>query len=109
MDPLRGQADFSILEKLSADPKKRRRQGESRDVHERADRAAAAEALGYVSQPDDFDFDEDAPSFIRNGRGARKERPRKTMGAKSSKAKGPKAYGEKLARGRGGRGKSGRR
>ena len=73
------------------------------------DRAAAAEALGYVSQPDDFDFDEDAPSFIRNGRGARKERPRKTMGAKSSKAKGPKAYGEKLARGRGGRGKSGRR
>ena len=113
VDPLRGQADFSILEKLSGDPKKRRRQGESRDgyrdVHERADRAAAAEALGYVSQPDDFDFDEDAPSFIRSGRGARKERPRKTMGAKSSKAKGPKAYGEKLARGRGGRGKSGRR
>ncbi len=119
VDPLRGQADFSILEKLSSEPKKRRRQGEShdsyRDVHERADRAAAAEALGYVSQPDDdFGFDEDAPSFIRNGRGSRressrKEKPRKTISDKSSKAKGPKAYGEKLARGRGGRGRSGRR
>jgi len=110
VDPLRGQADFSILEKISGDPKKRRRQGESRDsyrdVHERADRAAAAEALGYVSQPDDDDFD-DEPNFIRTGRGARKERPRKTMGAKT--ARGPKAFGEKLARGRGGRGKSGRR
>ena len=110
VDPLRGQADFSILEKLSGDPKKRRRQGESRDsyrdVHERADRAAAAEALGYVSQPDDDDFD-DEPNFIRTGRGARKERPRKTKADKT--ARGPKAFGEKLARGRGGRGKSGRR
>ena len=59
VDPLRGQADFSIIEKLSSEPKKRRRQGESRDVHERADRAAAAEALGYVSQPDE-DFDDEA-------------------------------------------------
>jgi ribonuclease R len=120
VDPLRGQADFSILEKLSSEPKKRRRQGEFRDsyrdVHERADRAAAAEALGYVSQPDDddFGFDEDAPSFIRNGRSSRressrKEKPRKTISDKSSKAKGPKAYGEKLSRGRGGRGRSGRR
>lgn len=104
VDPLRGQADFSIIEKLSSEPKKRRRQGESRDdydyrnrdVHERADRAAAAEALGYVSQPDDFDddvpefvsahshmnrggrgksrggrFDSDAPSFERSGRNSR--------------------------------------
>ena len=84
VDPLRGQADFSIIEKLSSEPKKRRRQGESRDdyndyrnrdVHERADRAAAAEALGYVSQPDE-DFDDDVPEFVsahshmnRGGRG----------------------------------------
>ena len=121
VDPLRGQADFSIIEKLSSEPKKRRRQGESRDVHERADRAAAAEALGYVSQPDDDrDFDDDAPEYIsarghrnRGGRGARNRdddsfhvasKPRKTKGAK-----GPKAFGEKLAGKRGGRGRSGRR
>ncbi len=117
VDPLRGQADFSIIEKLSSEPKKRRRQGESRDVHERADRAAAAEALGYVSQPDDDrDFDDDAPEYIsarghrnRGGRGARNRdddsfhvasKPRKTKGAK-----GPKAFGEKLAGKRGGRGR----
>ena len=82
VDPLRGQADFSIIEKLSSEPKKRRRQGEddyrNRDVRERADRAAAAEALGYVSQPDDFDdnFDDGVPEFVsahshmnRGGRG----------------------------------------
>ena len=80
VDPLRGQADFSIIEKLSSEPKKRRRQGEdndyrNRDVRERADRAAAAEALGYVSQPDE-DFDDDIPEFVsahshmnRGGRG----------------------------------------
>ena len=126
VDPLRGQADFSIIEKLSSEPKKRRRQGESRDdyndyrnrdVHERADRAAAAEALGYVSQPDDDrDFDDDAPEYIsarghrnRGGRGARNRdddsfhvasKPRKTKGAK-----GPKAFGEKFAGKRGGRGR----
>ena len=77
VDPLRGQADFSILEKLSSEPKKRRRQGESRDsyrdVHERADRAAAAEALGYVSQPDDDDFDAmDIPPRARNRAARRK-------------------------------------
>ena len=123
VDPLRGQADFSIIEKLSSEPKKRRRQGDdsNRDVRERADRAAAAEALGYVSQPDDDrDFDDDAPEYIsarghrnRGGRGARNRaddnfhvasKPRKTKAAK-----GPKAFGEKLARGRGGRGRSGRR
>ena len=134
VDPLRGQADFSIIEKLSSEPKKRRRQGD-RNNEERADRAAAAEALGYVSQPDeDFDddapefvsahghrnrggrFNDEAPSFERTGRGGRKGRgfseddfhvaskPRKTKGAK-----GPKAFGERLSRGRGGRGKSGRR
>jgi ribonuclease R len=82
VDPLRGQADFSIIEKLSSEPKKRRRQGEdndfrNRDVRERADRAAAAEALGYVSQPDE-DFDDDVPEFVsahshmnRGGRDAR--------------------------------------
>ena len=79
VDPLRGQADFSIIEKLSSEPKKRRRQGEddyrNRDVRERADRAAAAEALGYVSQPDE-DFDDDVPEYVsahshmnRGGRG----------------------------------------
>ena len=77
VDPLRGQADFSILEKLSSEPKKRHRQGESRDsyrdVHERADRAAAAEALGYVSQPDDDDFDAmDIPPRARNRAARRK-------------------------------------
>ena len=51
----------------------------NRDVRERADRAAAAEALGYVSQPDeDFDdnFDDGVPEFVsahshmnRGGRG----------------------------------------
>ena len=82
VDPLRGQADFSIIEKLSSEPKKRRRQGEdndyrNRDVRERADRAAAAEALGYVSQPDE-DFDDDVPEYVsahshmnRGGRDAR--------------------------------------
>ena len=72
VDPLRGQADFSILEKLSSEPKKRRRQGESRDdfrdVRERADRAAAAEALGYLTQPEDDDFDRkgdfDEPEYV---------------------------------------------
>ena len=90
VDPLRGQADFSITEKLSPEPKKRRsREDTERDIrnfNERADRAAAAEALGYVSQPDEDDeFDEpeymssgrrgrrdfDGPSFERTGRNAR--------------------------------------
>ena len=90
VDPLRGQADFSIVEKLSSEPKKRRRQGESRDdyndyrnrdVRERADRAAAAEALGYVSQPEfdnGDDFDDGVPEFVsahshmnRGGRGGK--------------------------------------
>ena len=90
VDPLRGQADFSITEKLSAEPKKRRtREDTERDIRnfkDRADRASAAEALGYVSQPDeDDDFDEpeyisgsrrgrqdfDGPIFERTGRDAR--------------------------------------
>jgi ribonuclease R len=96
VDPLRGQADFSITEKLSAEPKKRRsREDTERDIrnfNERADRAAAAEALGYVSQPDEDEFDEpeyisggrrgrrdfDGPSFERTGRDARgRKEPRK--------------------------------
>jgi ribonuclease R len=97
VDPLRGQADFSITEKLSAEPKKRRtREDTERDIrnfNERADRAAAAEALGYVSQPDeDEEFDEpeymsagrrnrqdfDGPIFERTGRNARgRKGPRK--------------------------------
>ncbi len=97
VDPLRGQADFSITEKLSAEPKKRRtREDTERDIrnfNERADRAAAAEALGYVSQPDeDEEFDEpeymsagrrkridfDGPIFERTGRDARgRKSPRK--------------------------------
>ena len=100
VDPLRGQADFSIIEKLSSEPKKRRRQGD-RSNEERADRAAAAEALGYVSQPDFDDepeyasagshrnrggrkgnsrggkFDADAPSFERTGRGPRNRAERR--------------------------------
>ena len=62
VDPLRGQADFSILEKLSSEPKKTRRQGERRK-EDRADRAAAAEALGYLSQPDEFDGDDYEPEY----------------------------------------------
>ena len=76
VDPLRGQADFSITEKLSAEPKKRRsREDTERDVRnykERADRAAAAEALGYVSQPDeDEEFDE--PEYVSAGRRRRED------------------------------------
>jgi ribonuclease R len=114
VDPLRGQADFSIIEKISGEPKKKRRQGESRDVQERADRAAAAEALGYVSQPDDDDFDlgympprarnreqrrkaafADRGDFARGGRGGR--------GAGGGKPRARKTDA------RGGRGKRGRR
>ena len=100
VDPLRGQADFSIIEKLSSEPKKRRRQGD-RNNEDRADRAAAAEALGYVSQPDFDDepeyasagshrnrggrkgnarggkFDNDAPSFEKTGRGPRNRAERR--------------------------------
>ena len=76
VDPLRGQADFSITEKLSPEPKKRRtREDTERDIrnfNERADRAAAAEALGYVSQPDeDEEFDE--PEYISRGRRGRRD------------------------------------
>ena len=118
VDPLRGQADFSIIEKLSSEPKKRRRQGESRDdyndyrnrdVHERADRAAAAEALGYVSQPDeDFDdnFDDGVPEFVsahshmnRGGRGKSRggrfdsDAPSFERSGRSSRGKGGNSRG----------------
>ena len=105
VDPLRGQADFSIIEKLSSEPKKRRRQGESRDVHERADRAAAAEALGYVSQPDE-DFDDDVPEFVsahshmnRGGRGKSRggrfdsDAPSFERSGRSSRGKGGSSRG----------------
>ena len=113
VDPLRGQADFSILEKLSAEPKKRRRQGESRDVNERADRAAAAEALGYLSQPDiderdDFDdFDSGyMPPRARNRAQRRKAAfGDRNEGGRSSSGK-PRA---RKTDARGGRGKRGRR
>ena len=123
VDPLRGQADFSLIEKLSPEPKKQRRtrkdvDEDARNFNDRMDRAEAAEALGYVSQPDDDDYEpafasagsrrgrrgsDDAPSFERTGRNSRGK------GGKSSKSTGAKAYGEKLAKGRGGRGRSGRR
>lgn len=110
VDPLRGQADFSIIEKLSSEPKKRRRQGEdndyrNRDVHERADRAAAAEALGYVSQPDE-DFDDDVPEFVsahshmnRGGRGKSRggkfdsDAPSFERSGRSSRGKGGSSRG----------------
>lgn len=127
VDPLRGQADFSLIEKLSPEPKKQRRtrrdvDEDARNFNERMDRAEAAEALGYVSQPDEDDYepaftsagsrgrrgrrgsDADAPSFERTGRNARGKASRG-----KEKATGAKAYGEKLAKGRGGRGRSGRR
>ena len=75
VDPLRGQADFSITEKLSPEPKKRRtREDTERDIrnfNERADRAAAAEALGYVSQPDEDDDYE--PEYVSRGRRGRRD------------------------------------
>jgi len=101
VDPLRGQVDFSIIEKLTPEPKKQRRtrkdvDEDARNYNERLDRAEAAEAMGYVSQPDDDrdsrdDYepafasvgtrgrgrkgrrgaDVDAPSFERTGRNAR--------------------------------------
>ena len=114
VDPLRGQADFSIIEKISSEPKKRRRQGESRDsyrdVHERADRAAAAEALGYVSQPDE-DFDDDFESGYMPPRARnRAQRRRAAFGDRNEG--GRNAGGKPRARktdARGGRGKRGRR
>lgn len=125
VDPLRGQADFSIVEKLSSEPKKRRRQGE-RDVNERADRAAAAEALGYLSQPDDIDERDDfgdspeyesSRSFKANNRAARrasKQRAGKQRGRQEDDFLGQKGgrKGKQRARktdARGGRGKGGRR
>lgn len=144
VDPLRGQADFSIIEKLSSEPKKRRRtrddiEQDARNFNERADRAAAAEALGYVSQPEE-DFDDgynDEPEYLPmkrgrdrkrtsdfgehsrgrdfGGRGGRGDSEGYHVASKPREARrgrkssGPKAFGEKLARGRGGRGKSGRR
>lgn len=127
VDPLRGQADFSLIEKLSTEPKKQRRtrqdvDNDARNYNERMDRAEAAEAMGYLSQPDDDDYepaftsagsrgrrgrrgsDADAPSFERTGRNARGKASRG-----KEKSTGAKAYGEKLAKGRGGRGRSGRR
>lgn len=130
VDPLRGQADFSILEKLSSEPKKSRRtrqdiDRDARNFNERADRAEAAEALGYLSQPDDDrdfagDAYDDEPAYrpMKRGRDRKREegfhvasKPRESKrGRKSSgKSSGPKAFGEKLSRGRGGRGRSGRR
>jgi ribonuclease R len=85
VDPLRGQADFSITEKLSAEPKKRRTredtERDARNYKERADRAAAAEALGLVSQPDEDDYESDVPEYAsvgshknRGGREGRRDR-----------------------------------
>lgn len=103
VDPLRGQADFSIIEKISSEPKKKRRQGESRDshrdVHERADRAAAAEALGYVSQPDDDfagdDFESEYVPMKRNREQRRRaqfgEKPGRNRAGESGRSRGKKA------------------
>lgn len=114
VDPLRGQADFSILEKISSEPKKRRRQGESRDVQERADRAAAAEALGYVSQPDDDDFDDGyMPPRARNREQRRKaafaERGEFARGGRGGRGAGGGKPRARKTDARGGRGKRGRR
>ncbi|SHK73753.1 ribonuclease R family protein [Fibrobacter sp. UWEL] len=106
VDPLRGQVDFSLIEKLSPEPKKQRRtrqdvDNDARNFNERMDRAEAAEALGYVSQPDDDDYepaftsvgnrgrrgrrgsDADAPSFERSGRDARGKSSRGGRGSRS--------------------------
>lgn len=115
VDPLRGQADFSILEKISSEPKKRRRQGE-RDLNERADRAAAAEALGYVSQPDDFEDDFDngyMPPRARNREQRRKaafaERGEFARGGRGGRGAGGGKPRARKTDARGGRGKRGRR
>lgn len=127
VDPLRGQVDFSIIEKLTPEPKKQRRtrkdvDEDARNYNERLDRAEAAEAMGYLSQPDDDrdsrdDYepafasvgtrgrgrkgrrgaDVDAPSFERTGRDARGK-------ASRGKADGGKSRGPRNDRdGRGGR------
>ena len=115
VDPLRGQADFSILEKISSEPKKRRRQGE-RDLNERADRAAAAEALGYVSQPDDFEDDFDngyMPPRARNREQRRKaafaDRGEFARGGRGGRGAGGGKPRARKTDARGGRGKRGRR
>lgn len=115
VDPLRGQADFSILEKISSEPKKRRRQGE-RDLNERADRAAAAEALGYVSQPDDFEDDFDngyMPPRARNREQRRKaafaDRGEFARGGRGGRGAGGGKPRARKTDARGGRSKRGRR
>ncbi len=104
VDPLRGQVDFSIIEKLSPEPKKSRRtrrdvDEDARNFNERMDRAEAAEAMGYVSQPD---FDDDVPEYVSagtRGRG-RKGRRDSDMDAPSFERTGRDS--------RGGRGRSSR-
>ena len=100
VDPLRGQADFSILEKLSSEPKKRR-QGERRK-EDRADRAAAAEALGYLSQPDEFGGDDYEPEYqpVKRNREQRRKAQFADRGRGSSRSESRNDSRGKKARGR---------
>lgn len=113
VDPLRGQVDFSIIEKLSPEPKKQRRtrrdvDEDARNYNERMDRAEAAEAMGYVSQPDFDDQDDfDGPEFVSAGSRGRRGR----MGRRGSDADAPSfertgrdARGKSSRGSRGGRG-----
>lgn len=107
VDPLRGQVDFSIIEKLSPEPKKQRRtrrdvEEDARNYNERMDRAEAAEAMGYLSQPDDDDRDDGMPAFLSAGMRGRGRRGRRgsDMDAPSFERTG------RAARGRADRGHS---
>lgn len=58
VDPLRGQADFSIIEKIGGATRSRQ---DDFNCNKRIDRSETAEALGYVSQPTNETDDE--PEF----------------------------------------------
>lgn len=124
VDPLRGQVDFEILEKLS--PERKHRRG----PEGRADRAGAAEALGYLSQPEfDDGFDDEQERFPmkrgrdrkrsadmgERGRGRAESRrggrddSRGSRGRESGGRGGQSRSGQGDSRGRGGRRDGGRR
>ncbi|MCF0216515.1 MAG: VacB/RNase II family 3'-5' exoribonuclease [Fibrobacteraceae bacterium] len=96
VNPLRGECDFAILEKLTPEVKKKRKDS----AQERMDRAAAAEALGMLTQPDEDDYPTKRSRDRRRSAdmGERGRRTEKRSERKSSRGSSPKAYGEKLSR-----------
>lgn len=106
VDPLRGQVDFEILEKLS--PERKHRRG----PEERADRAGAAEALGYLSQPEfDDGFDDEQERFpMKRGRDRKRSADMGERGRRRAESRRGGRDDSRGSRGResGGRGGQGR-